>query len=364
MATFGEALEALEEFRSNLVNEQMNAPITGAQAMAFGASAGMVSDSPFQNVHATGVGIRNNKESAGSSDFVIKVYVFDREMAATSAAAPLRAQAAQGVEVDVEYLPIQFAFAKKKAAKKAKPPAAPARPAAANPAQHQRRIRPAPAGVEIGPLGGNFVGTLGCYVRRGAGTTGPLFILSNNHVLSDVNRFAIGTKFTQPFSANPADVIAALSDFEPIRFPGPGSQPRNVIDAAIASVPDARLVVLNRMLNIANYTPQLMAPRPGMAVTKAGRTTGVTTGTIRAIRVRGVLVNYGTRQNPLIATFDNAITITGAGGAAFSNPGDSGSAILDKASGRPVALLFAGDGATTTACDISAACARFGVRPV
>src|SRR5207244_13647494 len=157
-------------------------------------------------------------------------------------------------------------------------------------------------------------------------------------------------------SANPADVIATLSDFEPIHFPGPGSQPRNVIDAAIASVTDPHQVVLQRIWNIANYTPQLLAPRPGMAVTKAGRTTGVTSGTIRAIRVRGVQVNYGTRQNPIIATFDNAITVTAAAGAPFSKPGDSGSVILDKHSGRPVALLFAGDEVTPTACDVAAAC--------
>jgi hypothetical protein len=90
----------------------------------------------------------------------------------------------------------------------------------------------------------------------------------------------------------------------------------------------------------------------------------VTSGTIRAIRVRGVQVNYGTRQNPIIATFDNAITITGAAGTSFSNPGDSGSVILDQQSGRPVALLFAGDATTTTACDVAAACNRFNVRPV
>ena len=54
----------------------------------------------------------------------------------------------------------------------------------------------------------------------------------------------------------------------------------------------------------------------------------------------------------------------GAAGTAFSRPGDSGSIILDKKSGQPVALLFAGDGVTTTACDLAAACQRFGVRPV
>jgi hypothetical protein len=358
MATFGDALAALESFRADLVEEQMTAAIPEGHAMAFRATGGAGAGSPVRNVHATGVGVWGNKDNPGPTDFVIKVYVFDEADVQPATSEPFFRRAGQGVEVDVEHLPIQVAFEMKSRRLTA------TRPQAGTPAQHQQRRRPVPGGVEIGPLGGNFVGTLGCFVRRGPGTSGPLFILSNNHVLADVNRFPLGTQFTQPFSANPADVVARLTEFEPIRFPAPGSQPRNVIDAAIASVTDSRQVVLGRMLNIPNYTPQLLAPRPGMAVIKAGRTTGVTRGMIRAIRVRGVLVNYGTRQNPIIATFDNAITITGAGGAPFSNPGDSGSVILDQSSGRPVALLFAGDSTTTTACDVAAACSRFNVRPV
>jgi hypothetical protein len=358
MATFGEALAVLDHFRTDLLHEQLNAPMPEAQAMAFRAMAGVAAESPFRNIHATGVGVRGNLDKPGPTDFVIKVYVFDKADVPAAAAEPFLRTPLQGVEIDVEYLPVQVAFGKARTARKPKPAAA------AGPAQHQQRLRPVPGGVEIGPLGGAFVGTLGCFVRRGPGDDGPLFVLSNNHVLADVNRFPLGTQFTQPFSARSADVIAALSDFEPIRFPSPGSQPRNVIDAAIAGVTDPGQVVLGRILNIANYTPRLLAPLPGMAVTKAGRTTGVTQGTIRAIRVRGVQVNYGTRQHPIIATFDNAITITGTGGAAFSAPGDSGSVILDQQTGRPVALLFAGDGATTTACDVAAACARFNVRPV
>jgi hypothetical protein len=188
--------------------------------------------------------------------------------------------------------------------------------------------------------------------------------VSNNHVLADVNRFPIGTKHTQPFSANSADVICALSEFEPIQFPTTSSQPRNVIDAAIAAVTDMSQVSLGQMRNIPAYTPGLRAAVPGMSVIKAGRTTGVTTGTVRAIRVRGVHVNYGSPANPVIATFDNAIIITGPGGQPFSKPGDSGSVILEQDSGTPVALLFAGDATTTTACDIAAACSRFNVHPV
>jgi hypothetical protein len=315
----------------------------------------------LHNVHATGVGIRAGVDAPGDQDFVIKVYVFERRDVEAAAAEPLLSRERQGVGVDVEELPIQTAFAKSARRKRH---TVSSRTKAGSPAQHQQRIRPVPGGVEIGPLGGNFVGTLGCFVRRGPGDRGPLFVLSNNHVLADVNRFPIGTRHTQPFSARAADVIATLSDFEPIRFPAPGSQPRNVIDAAIAAVTDQQLAALGKILNIANYSPRLLAPVPGMRVTKAGRTTGVTTGTIQAIRVRGVQVNYGTRQSPIIATFDNAITVAGTAGAAFSNPGDSGSVILEQVSGRPVALLFAGDETTTTACDMSAACARFHVRPV
>ena len=57
MATFGEALAALEDFRTNLVDEQMNA-IPEAHAMVFRAAAGAAGESPLRNVHATGVGVR------------------------------------------------------------------------------------------------------------------------------------------------------------------------------------------------------------------------------------------------------------------------------------------------------------------
>ena len=40
MATFGEALEALEDFRAELVNAQMSVAVPAAQAMAFRAMAG------------------------------------------------------------------------------------------------------------------------------------------------------------------------------------------------------------------------------------------------------------------------------------------------------------------------------------
>jgi hypothetical protein len=344
MATFGDALEALDDFRAALVQRQLGAGEPQQEAMAFRAGA-PPGNAAVHRVHATGVGI------AADGGFALKVFLFDAASLDAARADALLRRPWQGVPVDLAVLPVQAAYAT-------------SRPPVARPAQHRARRRPVPAGVEIGPLGGSYVGTLGCFVRRGAGDAGPLFALSNNHVLANVNRFVLGARFTQPFSAAAADVVATLSDYEPIAFPSPGAQPRNVMDAAIAAVSDTRAVTLGRILNIASYEPTLRAPRPGLRVIKAGRTTGVTRGTITAVRVRGVNVNYGTQATPIVATFDNAITITGAAGATFSMPGDSGAVILDEASGQPLALLFAGLGETTTACDLGPVCARFGVRPV
>src|SRR5207244_733158 len=99
MATFGEALAALEDFRTNLVHEQMNAPMPEAQAMAFRASAGVAAESPFRNVHATGVGVRADVEKPGSTDFVIKVYVFDESDVESARAEPMLREPLQGVEI-------------------------------------------------------------------------------------------------------------------------------------------------------------------------------------------------------------------------------------------------------------------------
>jgi hypothetical protein len=56
----------------------------------------------------------------------------------------------------------------------------------------------------------------------------------------------------------------------------------------------------------------------------------------------GVLdVPYGENDSPPIGRFRQQIVIQGLGGA-FSDRGDSGSLVLEKATNRPVGLLFAG----------------------
>jgi hypothetical protein len=226
-------------------------------------------------------------------------------------------------------------------------------------------------GLSISPRNAQFVGTLGCFLRRVRADGEDIFALSNNHVLADVDRLPRGTEIVQPGPEEQvvtpaADIFATLSGAARIRFPESGEEPAvNRFDAAIARVPELSKIRLGRMFGGLRYDPsRILPPRPGMRVVKAGPTTGITRGLVTATRVDGVLVNYGTQQSPRIATFENCVEIvTPGGGEPFSLPGDSGSVILEETTGHPVALLFAGDGFTTTACDFGALCRRLRALP-
>jgi len=369
MAEYGEVLSVLKDFRNTLEEEtqqEVEAQFTGGMvAMSAFAARGGVSafSTPLSNVHATGVGIRVRGGKIVPDEFVLKVYVFDK--ADLGNATPALMKTYGGVPVDVEPLPIQQALAKT-GASKARASAAPAA-AAGVPPQRQRQ-RPIVGGLSIAPANEHFVGTLGCFLRRVSSGSEQVFALSNNHVLADTNRLPIGTRIVQPGPevepTHPGDVFAALSAFIPIQFPTSRLEPvANRFDAAIAVVSDLGLIRRGRIFGINNYEPQLATAVPGMRVIKSGRTTGVTTGTVTAVNVDRIQINYGTRTAPRIATFNDTIEIVGDNGP-FSAPGDSGSVILNRDNGRPVALLFAGDGQTTTACDLGGICRRFQALPV
>lgn len=358
MADYGKVLSVLKDFRNDLeqqTQEEVEAQFSGGMVTmsAFAMHGGVSAFStPLSNVHATGVGIRVRNGKPVTDEFVLKVYVYDKTDLGNDTPALMKDYA--GVEVDVEPLPIQQALSQ-------------AAPAAAVPPQRQRH-RPVVGGLSIAPINEPFVGTLGCFLRRVSAGAEQVFALSNNHVLADTNRLPIGTPIVQPGPevepAKPGDVFAALSAFIPIQFPASRLHPvTNRFDAAIAVVADLNLIQRGQIFGINNYTPKLATAVPGMPVIKSGRTTGVTTGVVTAINVDRVQINYGTQTSPRIATFNDTIEIVGDNGP-FSAPGDSGSVILNRDTGQPVALLFAGDGRTTTTCDLGGICRRFQALPV
>jgi len=213
---------------------------------------------------------------------------------------------------------------------------------------HRFRLRPAPGGVSVGHFR-ITAGTLGCLVR---GNSAPrdrrLMILSNNHVLANSNDARLGDCVSQPGNADggrcPADQVAILERFVPIRFGGPA----NFVDCATGwAWPDRvrrELVYLSggqrRFFRIGAAPTN---PNIGMIVGKSGRTTQLRQGRITAINVT-VNVNFGGGR---VAQFRDQIAVQGFGGD-FSAGGDSGSVIWEWATGvRPVGLLFAGGGGTT-----------------
>ncbi len=233
------------------------------------------------------------------------------------------------------------------------------------------RNDPIRSGVSISPTTVPYAGTLGCFCRDNlSGRTG---ILSNNHVLADVNAVAVGTTIMQPGARDGGrpveDVICELTRFVPIQF---GGFP-NRVDAAVAALTEHGRREDRHTLYDSSDEPApaitlrpdaLVEAVPGMTVFKTGRTTRHTRGRVRAVNVNNYLVDVGVG----VARFDGQIVIeTDMAPQPFSRPGDSGSLIVDE-EGRPVALLFAGSASggagnvgMTGANPISSVCEELGV---
>ena len=234
------------------------------------------------------------------------------------------------------------------------------------------RWRPAPGGVSIGHYA-ITAGTLGAFVKDK--TTAETLILSNNHVMANSNDASIGDAILQPGPADgghiPQDRIADLERFIRIQFQSGGnggdgsicsiakcfsgalnffakivgSQTRlvpskiqseyNEIDAALAKPVSG--AIDNYIIDIGVITGTKEA-EVGMALRKSGRTTATTTGTVQILD-SNVDVGYGAGK---VATYEHQIV---AGD--MSDPGDSGSLIVDGSEPLAVGLLFAGSDTST-----------------
>jgi hypothetical protein len=215
---------------------------------------------------------------------------------------------------------------------------------------HRFRLRPAPGGISVAHFKVT-AGTFGCLTigRTPPRNQRPL-ILSNNHVLANVNNAVFGDCVCQPGPADggacPGDQVAILERFVPLSMGGPV----NYVDCATAwAWPDR---VRRELMYLSGGQPayfrigsQPVAAQLGMAVGKSGRTTQVTSGRITAINA-SLWVSYGGGRS---AFFEDQISIQGASGN-FSAGGDSGSMIWTWDGNRsPVGLLYAGGGGVTFA---------------
>jgi hypothetical protein len=221
---------------------------------------------------------------------------------------------------------------------------------------NQQRQRPVPGGVSgslgLDAVGGRYAGTLGLVV---ADRTRPrtLHVLSNNHVLADENRAAVGADVVQPATLDggvSGDRVALLARFVPLVFDNASNQ----MDAAIARF-DPGVSVAKMIFGLGAPTGSA-DPGLNLLVRKSGRTTGVTEGIVRTVHFDAFNIRY----DQGVVRMDDVMVIEGVHGT-FSRPGDSGSAIVD-GQGRVVGLLFAGSDTVTFAIPIQRILRRLGAR--
>jgi hypothetical protein len=216
------------------------------------------------------------------------------------------------------------------------------------------RVRPALPGFSIGHFN-ITAGTFGCLVRdiRPQGD-GEYLILSNNHVLANVNAGSPGDLILQPgpFDGGvfPSDAVATLERFEPITF---GRSGYNIVDCAVAKPLFSRNVVT---AIIGRAIPRgIDQALIGQLVIKVGRTTQITVGRVLATDAT-VAVSYGA---PGTAVFRHQILTT-----AMAAGGDSGSLLMTNPALDAVGLLFAGSPFITIHNHISEVEVALGVRPL
>lgn len=229
----------------------------------------------------------------------------------------------------------------------------------------KKKWRPAPGGVSIGHYQ-ITAGTLGCLVYK---DRRPM-ILSNNHVLANLNEAQIADPILQPGAydgGTPLDSeIAKLWEFIEIKILGPSNCSiakaianiinfwarlfsrrtrlipvigfeTNLVDCAIAK-PNQDGDIKSTILGVGSIIGEAEAV-VGMKVKKSGRSSGLTYGEIKQVNVTAN-VNVGDSR---MALFTDQFAM-----GAMSEPGDSGSVILTE-DNRCVGLLFAGSETITLA---------------
>ncbi|KEH96823.1 hypothetical protein [Clostridium botulinum] len=195
-------------------------------------------------------------------------------------------------------------------------------------AEFTGKVRPVIGGYSIGVSNILRVGSMGCLVTDGR----YKYILTNNHIIADLNKVKIGTPIIQPGrydGGNPnTDIVAILSKYIPLKTEGIITSPTNYMDCAIAKLIDESLV--SPKIAIVGAPQEPMIPIIGKEVKKVGRSTEMTTG--RITDIDGTFhIKFGSK----IFLFEEQIVTT-----CMCESGDSGSILLYK-NNYTVGLLMA-----------------------
>jgi hypothetical protein len=200
------------------------------------------------------------------------------------------------------------------------------------------RVRPVLGGYSIGHESGGC-GSKGCLVRK-RGDRDKMFILSAGHVLDPSGTASRDDAILQPGvndgGAIHSDTVANFYESVPLHFSPVFA--KNV-DAAIAGPIDP--ANCSHIIAEIQVAPSGVAtPLLGMQVHKVGKSTGLTSGEIKATRVSLRIPYEQPVSNTLlgIQNFNNLVECS-----RYSKGGDSGSIILDRLN-NAIGLHIAAEG--------------------
>ncbi len=196
----------------------------------------------------------------------------------------------------------------------------------------RRSCRPLVLGCSIAHIAAT-AGTLGLIAKHRK--TGRTVAVSCSHVLAQAGQAKLGDGITQPGRIDGGgDQIAALLDFVPLKTSG-----SNQIDAAVAVLDESIANAPGRVPGVGAFTlTNTEALAPGQKVKKLGRTTGLTEGEITVTELDDLVVDYDIGS----IVFDDQIEIKGLPNTPFSQPGDSGSLVIDEAM-TAIGMVFSGN---------------------
>jgi len=172
-----------------------------------------------------------------------------------------------------------------------------------------------------------------------------VYLLSNNHVLADVNRGKMGDDIYQPGVLDGGIAINNVAKLHRLVELQLGGQVANEVDAAIAILND-NINYQVSICSIGTVTGTNVALE-NMEVVKHGRTSGYTEGIVTD---ESLDINVGIdHNNPnVIAKFEDQFRIDRLATAPhFALGGDSGSLIVSKGDNKAVGLYFAGPASGT-----------------
>ncbi len=207
--------------------------------------------------------------------------------------------------------------------------------------KRKQRQRPRMAGISVAHEDVT-AGTLAYFCRSTKKSDDPesVFILSNNHVLANVNLGKKGDAIMQPGpidGGTEEDIVATLHRFVRIKL---GGGKENAVDCAIGKLlPDVKYQA--KLCKIGKIKG-MMVGSEGMRVCKHGRTTGYTEGEVTD-ELYDALVGMSHEDPNVAALFTNQLRIEVVSPyRAIGLGGDSGSLVVSKKDKKAVGLYFAG----------------------